>query len=1496
MKFRKKIPAAALCFIIILACCGFPTAGFAEELAVAGAAASSFHPAKPPAAVLDKNTSTYWEIVSSDKAPCLTLDLGAPELFNKISMRVVFPSSVKSFAIVAADSKDMMQGAVVLAEGTQQNTENDYTFPTVRKRYISYRVTSFSGRIGLSEVSVSKISPAAIALLDSVTEIQIPEQGGAAACVRVPAYILRDSGGALIDAALYKAEYAIESAEGVSVEGENIIVTDQAQEAELTLTASLPDAPGITAQSVVRLSRHAVGESDRTYVIVSASASSANGAHVAGNMIDDNPNNRWQALGRDTKPVISFDLGTARKFNKIKINQLYPQNVARYVLEAADSEDMSQGRVTLAEGTASASVEGITFPAVEKRYVRYTFAETNSGIAVMEFKVLYTVPAACGFNDTLEPAAIPKRGEPDAYISLPGITVKDAEDDVLRGDYSLISRVDAAGVRIEDGQLVISSDAKDQTLVIRAELEEDPAIYGELFVQVYSQGFQPNETDKQIPIVSASATTNHGSYPPSNAIDGILTTRWQPLSFDLQPKVTFDLGTAAAFNKIVMVPTAAASVKEFVLEAADDPNMTQNRVVLAAGSDIRNPAVFTFETVKRRYIRYALLKIEGASGILEFSVRYVVPAEIQFREIISDIGVPAGGEGARRIRLPEVVVTDSGGDEIHPGNYSVAYSVSGANGVSLSDGFLIVDETAGEGEFSLEAHVDGREEISAVMPVRTFVKENLLSAAAAEEAGEGALAQLTDNDYSTGVAVGGMKTFLVDAGKTLSFNKFVIMLEEPGEIGEITIFGAQREDFSDEELILTQSGADSEALKLNMPKREARYLKLTVTGGRNARLMEFEAYEVYPSILYPAVTRKTVYIPGFEEGTARTEPAVGVSVLDKYGDPVFAEDAALLWSAPEGLSQGVTLDGLTGKLTIEPTASATSFTLRASSALIGSLHQDIHIDLKEEVAGEVVPDHMAYGKPITSSRLHGSYPAKNAVDGLATTRMQFSGSAPHYLTIDLEEAQTFNSLTVNFMSVSGIIDPTVRASDDANALLDESSVIAVMKSPLRKVTTVSLPTTTARYLMLHIPTATEGCAIMEIEVRNLCHALIVASAPESVAISEETVITDAPVVDVKDGNGVSMVIFPEDYYFEAVSLPRGASLNADGSLTVGAEAEEGVAAIRVISAKDSTVYSQYTIRLVKENAGNEEESQRLVKIADGFRMESYVAGGVAQQDFPLPTELDGAELAYTVLRGGEALSVNENGEAKVTRKTSDVNVRLLVSFRLNGQELAREYDVRVPAKISGGGSGGRGTGGSGGAGGMLPAGGGNTPEKTEKGFPDIGELPWAKPYLQDLINRGILNGSEGLLRPKASVTREEFVKMIVAAFLPNGEKGTVPFTDVPEDSWCRPYVAAAVRVGLIQGISQTEFGAGRAVTREDAAVIAARAAKMVREDLAGGALSFADSGDIADYAKAAVAMLHSMGVVSGTDENQFMPKSEITRAEAAKIIGILMREVQNEEE
>ena len=175
----------------------------------------------------------------------------------------------------------------------------------------------------------------------------------------------------------------------------------------------------------------------------------------------------------------------------------------------------------------------------------------------------------------------------------------------------------------------------------------------------------------------------------------------------------------------------------------------------------------------------------------------------------------------------------------------------------------------------------------------------------------------------------------------------------------------------------------------------------------------------------------------------------------------------------------------------------------------------------------------------------------------------------------------------------------------------------------------------------------------------------------------------------------------------------------------------------------------------------------------------------------------------------------------------------------------------------------------------------------EESFSDLDSVSWAKDAILGLSKKGIVSGrGNGIFDPNGLVTREEFVKMVVCAAEIYDSEAKSEFADVVKGSWYEAYVASAVNKGIIKGQSETEFGVGKPITRQDACVVAA---PLLTGDF-DGELLFADNEDISDYAKESVRKLTSAGVVSGMDNNCFMPKATCTRAQAAKIIwGILER-------
>ena len=175
-------------------------------------------------------------------------------------------------------------------------------------------------------------------------------------------------------------------------------------------------------------------------------------------------------------------------------------------------------------------------------------------------------------------------------------------------------------------------------------------------------------------------------------------------------------------------------------------------------------------------------------------------------------------------------------------------------------------------------------------------------------------------------------------------------------------------------------------------------------------------------------------------------------------------------------------------------------------------------------------------------------------------------------------------------------------------------------------------------------------------------------------------------------------------------------------------------------------------------------------------------------------------------------------------------------------------------------------------------------------FTDIDNVAWAKDAIIALAEKGIVNGvGDKTFAPNANVTREQFAKIVVAAFAPDATEADVDFTDVEYGAWYESYIKKAYAEGIIKGMGDNTFGVGKNVTRQDMCVMIYNGAKAAGVEFTTDAESFADDDQIADYAKEAVYALKNAGAVSGMTETEFSPQAGATRAQAAKIIYSLIK-------
>ena len=183
-------------------------------------------------------------------------------------------------------------------------------------------------------------------------------------------------------------------------------------------------------------------------------------------------------------------------------------------------------------------------------------------------------------------------------------------------------------------------------------------------------------------------------------------------------------------------------------------------------------------------------------------------------------------------------------------------------------------------------------------------------------------------------------------------------------------------------------------------------------------------------------------------------------------------------------------------------------------------------------------------------------------------------------------------------------------------------------------------------------------------------------------------------------------------------------------------------------------------------------------------------------------------------------------------------------------------------------------------------------------FTDVGKDNEAYEAVAYLAEQEIINGkSETEFYPEDSLKREEFAKILVNAFDVAENKSSKIFYDVPAGTWYAPYVLSIASSGMMQGVSENEFGAGLSLSRQDLAVILKRFLDNENIELSGGsAVVYADSADMAGYAKEAIEVICAKGVMIPRENNLWEPTAYATRAEAAMAVynALMLRKEYND--
>ncbi|HHY74365.1 MAG TPA: hypothetical protein GX497_14305 [Bacillus bacterium] len=158
---------------------------------------------------------------------------------------------------------------------------------------------------------------------------------------------------------------------------------------------------------------------------------------------------------------------------------------------------------------------------------------------------------------------------------------------------------------------------------------------------------------------------------------------------------------------------------------------------------------------------------------------------------------------------------------------------------------------------------------------------------------------------------------------------------------------------------------------------------------------------------------------------------------------------------------------------------------------------------------------------------------------------------------------------------------------------------------------------------------------------------------------------------------------------------------------------------------------------------------------------------------------------------------------------------------------------------------------------------------------------WAEKAIRQLVSKGAVNGyPDGTFKPNQTVTRAEFVAMVVKALNVKEAGDVQTFTDL-QNHWSKHVIEQAAANGIVNGLSKERFGPNEQITREQMAAMIINAGKLGIVD---SKSNFQDYSEIASWAESSVNTAAYHKIVNGLPNQTFNPKGKATRAEAATVI------------
>jgi S-layer homology domain len=172
-------------------------------------------------------------------------------------------------------------------------------------------------------------------------------------------------------------------------------------------------------------------------------------------------------------------------------------------------------------------------------------------------------------------------------------------------------------------------------------------------------------------------------------------------------------------------------------------------------------------------------------------------------------------------------------------------------------------------------------------------------------------------------------------------------------------------------------------------------------------------------------------------------------------------------------------------------------------------------------------------------------------------------------------------------------------------------------------------------------------------------------------------------------------------------------------------------------------------------------------------------------------------------------------------------------------------------------------------------------------FSDVPQDYWARPFIAALAQRGIIKGfADGTFQPDQPVSRSQYAALIETIFQSQTVQNPIAFKDVAAGFWASPAIDTAVRTGFLKGYPEGIFQPEQPIPRIQVLTSLVNGLQISQPSSPADVVKrYRDSDEIPAWAVPVAAAATQKGMVVNYPEQAALnPKQPATRAEVAALL------------